>query len=62
MKQAYQLSLDEYIVDLESNLPKEPHKEEETFNIMIKYSDKTFGRKFSSHDKIFVRFFYLNRI
>jgi ataxin-3 len=56
MKQAYQLSLDEYILDLQSHLPKEPEKEDEIYNIMIKYSDQTFNRKFSINDKIYVIF------
>ena len=54
MKQAYQLSLEEYIIDLSSHIPKEPQSDEDSLNIMIKYIDQTFTRKFSAEDKIFV--------
>lgn len=59
MKQAYELSLQEYINDLENYLPKEPEANNETYNIVFKYSDKTFSRKFQSEDKINVNVFLI---
>ena len=53
MKQAYELSLDEYIKDIVADIPKEPADNcKESFNIILKYSDKAFSRRFASTDKI----------
>ena len=58
MRQAYELSLDEYIFNLKNLLPKEPNEnEEEYYNLIFKYGDKSFSRKFISDNKIFVNIF-----
>jgi len=50
-KKAYQLSLEEYILDLNKNLPAEP-SDDDFFNIIFKNGNQTFSRKFSSDNKI----------
>ena len=55
MKQAYEMSLDEYVKEVFSNLPKEPVEgDNEAYNIILKYSDKTFSRRFRCSDMIYV--------
>lgn len=56
MKQAYELSLDEYLKEIKSSLPSEPlENDSEVCNIVLKYEDKTFSRRFKITDKIYVR-------
>jgi hypothetical protein len=51
MKQAYELSLIEYLTEVESILPQEP---QEGYNIMLKYNDSMFSRKFDEDNRIYV--------
>ncbi len=55
MKQAYELSLMEYLNELEAILPKEP---QDGYNIVLKYNDSMFSRKFDEDNRIYV--FYTN--
>jgi Ataxin-3 len=56
MKQAYELSLDEYIKEIKSYLPNEPQENDpEVCNVILKYGDQTFSRRFKTTDKIYVR-------
>ena len=55
MKQAYELSLDEYVKDLMIQLPQEPNENETiAHTIMFKYTDQSFTRRFLPTDKIYV--------
>jgi len=53
LKQAMQLSLDEYIVQLKSEIKKEPEENDpDCYSIQFKYNDLTFERRFKADDKI----------
>lgn len=53
MKQAYELSLMEYIKDLQSHIPPEPSADDETaFNIKLICNDKSFSRRFKQDNLI----------
>lgn len=61
MKQAYQLSLDEYVKDLMNYLPEEPEKNDpDAYNINFKYDNQTFSRRFSSNNTIHVKLYNIN--
>jgi hypothetical protein len=51
MKQAYELSLQEYLSEVEKILPEEP---QDGYNIILKYNDNTFSRKFREDNRICV--------
>jgi len=53
IKQAMQMSLNEYVIQLKSELKKEPGENDpECCLIIFKYNDFTYERRFSSDDKI----------
>lgn len=55
MKQAYEMSIDEGIKNLESHLPKEPEiNDNNAYNIVFKHGDKTFSRRFLSENLVAV--------
>jgi len=55
LKMAFEMSMDEHLKDLQNNLPKEPSEgDPDGCNIVLKYGDKTFNRRFSKNDKIYV--------
>ena len=54
MKQAYELSLIEYLKELENLIPIEPEDETDSFYIILKYNDSTFERRFKSDNTILV--------
>jgi hypothetical protein len=52
MRQAYEMSMEHYFETIV--LPAEPEGNEEAFNIVLKYNDKTLTRKFSPNNTISV--------
>jgi hypothetical protein len=55
MKQAYELSLHEFIKDLQTQLPIEPNPEDQnSYNIKFTYDGKSFMRRFGEENKIHV--------
>jgi hypothetical protein len=63
MKQAYEMSLLEYIKDLESHVPPEPSSEDETaYNIKFICNGKSFTRRFQEENRIHVNLDYLIHI
>jgi hypothetical protein len=56
MKQAYELSLLEFIKDLKSQVPAEPSTDDyDAYNIRFVCDGKSFTRKFKEDNKIYVR-------
>ena len=46
----------QYLKEIKSSLPSEPlENDSEVCNIVLKYEDKTFSRRFKITDKIYVR-------
>ncbi len=53
MKQAYELSLTEYVKDLQSQVPHEPSSDDKTaFNIKFICNDNIFSRRFKEDNRI----------
>jgi hypothetical protein len=52
MKAAYELSLQEFIKDVNDHLPPEPQNDPNAYNIMFKFGDQSFSRFFNEIDKV----------
>jgi hypothetical protein len=60
MKQAYELSLMEYVKDLENNLPKEPDANDgSSYNIAVRLGDNVFARRWNGGDTVLVIFDFI---
>ena len=60
LKQAMELSMNEYVIDLERRIPKEPAENDpNAYNINFRYEGNVFIRRFNAGDLIRVNIPYI---
>lgn len=52
MKQAMELSMNDFISDLEKHLPNEPGEKDSNYSLVFRYEGKSLSRRFNPTDKI----------